>query len=271
MTTPTVLKWFGGKSYLAPEIIKLAQRTKYVHYVESFFGGGSVLLAMDPDNVSEVVNDVDWDLINFWSVLRSEEMFPQFQRAMQAMPFCEGEWQVAREAVKHEFPAVQHAINFFVFCRQSMGGKMKNFAPLSRNRVRRGMNEQASAWLTCIEGLPEVHARLRSVAILNREGVEAIRTQDGKQTMHYCDPPYMHDTRTGTDDYSHEMSREEHVALLDTLSAVEGRFMLSGYENELYADYAKQNRWNVHRFDLPNNAAGGKSKRRMTECIWCNF
>jgi hypothetical protein len=29
--------------------------------------------------------------------------------------------------------------------------------------------------------------------------------------------------------------------------------------------------WNCREFRLSNNAAGGKSKRRMTECLWMNF
>jgi hypothetical protein len=29
--------------------------------------------------------------------------------------------------------------------------------------------------------------------------------------------------------------------------------------------------WNRHEMKRPNNAAGGKSKRKMTEVIWCNF
>ena len=29
--------------------------------------------------------------------------------------------------------------------------------------------------------------------------------------------------------------------------------------------------WSRHTFDLPNNAAGGEEKRRMTEVVWCNF
>jgi hypothetical protein len=29
--------------------------------------------------------------------------------------------------------------------------------------------------------------------------------------------------------------------------------------------------WTRHDFDLPNNAAGGAAKRRMMECVWCNF
>jgi len=29
--------------------------------------------------------------------------------------------------------------------------------------------------------------------------------------------------------------------------------------------------WKVKNFDLPNNAAGGKSKRRMTERVYMNY
>jgi hypothetical protein len=29
--------------------------------------------------------------------------------------------------------------------------------------------------------------------------------------------------------------------------------------------------WNRHDYDLPNHAASGASKRRMTECVWTNY
>ena len=48
------LKWHGGKHYLASEIIALMPR--HIHYVEPFFGGGSVLLRKPFEGVSEVVN-----------------------------------------------------------------------------------------------------------------------------------------------------------------------------------------------------------------------
>ena len=44
---------------------------------------------------------------------------------------------------------------------------------------------------------------------------------------------------------------------------------LAGYDNELYASMLAG--WSRHEFDLPNNAAGGAAKRRMTEVVWCNF
>ena len=57
--------------------------------------------------------------------------------------------------------------------------------------------------------------------------------------------------------------------MCDTVSQCQGKVMLSGYDNQTY--WEKLGDWNVHRFDLPNNMASGKKKRRMTECVWCNF
>src|SRR5262249_29647048 len=151
----------------------------------------------------------------------------------------------------------------------SLAGRMDAFAPLSRTRTRRNMNEQCSAWITAVEGLAEVHARLRRVAILNRGGCEVIRSQDGPNTLTYCDPPYLGTTRTAPNVYGFEMTRDDHVRLLATIKAAKGMVMISGYANDLYDSQLAG--WTRHEFDLPNNAAGGREKRRMTECLWCNF
>ena len=42
MTLTQPLKWHGGKYYLAKRIIE--EFPTHVHYVEPYFGGGSVLL-----------------------------------------------------------------------------------------------------------------------------------------------------------------------------------------------------------------------------------
>ncbi len=100
---------------------------------------------------------------------------------------------------------------------------------------------------------------------------EVIHQQCGPNTLFYCDPPYLHETRATTGEYEHEMSRSQHCDLLDMLGAVQGKFLLSGYRSNLYDWKAKACGWHRVDFDLPNNAAGGKSKRRMTECVWANF
>lgn len=241
----------------------------HLHYVEPYFGGGSVLLTKDFEGISEVANDIDGELTNFWSVLRDEGCFQRLIRLVQATPFAESVY----EACTRNIPVdeVEQAYNFFVRARQSRQGLMKDFATITRNRTRRNMNEQVSSWLTAIEGLPEVHARLKRVLILNRNAINVIRQQDGNNTLFYCDPPYLHETRTVTDAYDFEMTAKQHEELLETLCQIQGRFLLSGYMSELYSRYAQDHHWRRVDFDLPNNAASGDSKRRMVEAIWMNF
>ena len=165
---------------------------------------------------------------------------------------------------------MRRAAWFFVACRQSMAGRMAEFSPLSRSRTRRGQNEQASAWLTAVEGLPAVHERLRRVVILNRPALEVIRSEDTPATLFYLDPPYAHETRTAKSAYGRfEMSEADHRELLCVLLGVKGKVMLSGYPSPLY-DTALAG-WTRHTFDMPNHAAGGETKGRETEVLWCNF
>lgn len=270
------LKWHGGKHYLAERIVGLMP--PHTHYVEPYFGGGAVLLAKDPEGVSEVVNDLHGDLINFWACLRDPIGWHIMQRQLEAMPFSEADWRDAGQPDQAEgywarspHAPVDRAIAFFVRCRQSLAGRMKAFSPVTRTRTRRGMNEQVSSWLTAVDGLPAVHERLKRVLILNRGALDVIRQQDGPDTLFYIDPPYLHETRATTSDYACEMTREQHGELLQALAAIKGKFLLSGYRSALYDEAAAGQGWNRHDFDLPNHAAAGESKRRMTECVWVNF
>lgn len=279
------LKWHGGKRYLANKIIALfpprcknpnkpsAADPGWLHYVEPYFGGGSVLLANDPEGISEVVNDINSDLTNLWCVLQSPKAFKEFHRVLSVTPFCKYEFDWSQDYLI--FPPtthdVMHAIAFFIRCRQSLAGRMKGFSGITRTRTRRGMNNEVSAWLSAIEGLPMVRERMRRVLILTDKALNVIKSQDGKRTLFYLDPPYLHETRKTTGEYEHEMTRKDHIKLLNVLCKVQGRFLLSGYRSDLYDKYARIFEWKRHEFEIANHAAGGKNKRRMIECVWTNY
>lgn len=270
----SAIKYHGGKFYLAARIVSLMPR--HLHYVEPYFGGGAVLFAKSPEGTSEVINDLNGNLTNFWRVLQDHKRFNEFRRRVAAIPFSEVEWQDARDYLdatpqrNGRVEQVERAVRFFVLCRQSMSGRCKDFAVLTRNRTRRQMNEQASAWLNAVDGLPEVHARLRRVVILNQPAVEVIQSQDGPNTLFYLDPPYLPETKSAKTAFGEfEMTEEQHIELLDVITKVQGKVMLSGYASKLYE--SRLAGWTRHDFDLPNNAAGDVLKRRMTEVLWCNF
>jgi DNA adenine methylase len=264
------IKWHGGKTYLAASIIEMMPR--HIHYVEPFFGGGAVFFRK-PEHLieghSEVINDVYAELITFWQVLQSEDQFVEFQRRVLMTPFAKPVW--ATSADSEAIDPVGQAIAFFVRYRQSRQGLGRDFATMSRNRTRRGMNEQVSSWLSAIEGLPEAHERLRRVAIYCDDACEVIQREDDDNTLFYCDPPYLSQTRVVKDAYSFEMTDAEHVKLLTTLSQIRGRFLLSGYRNDVYDAAAQQYGWMRKDFKIDNKASSQKVKPLKTECVWTNY
>jgi DNA adenine methylase len=276
------LKWFGGKTYLASKIVSLFPR--HLHYVEPFFGGGAVLLARDPDDerlwlsprspevgVSEIVNDIDGRLMNFWRVLQGHDTFEEFRRRVEAIPMSRVEWNEAH-AHRHDDDPVGCAVAFFVDCRQSRSGMMRGFTPITRSRTRRRMNGNVAEWLGAVDGLADVHTRLRRVLVENMDGIELIKREDTPNSLFYVDAPYVHGTRATRDGYRFEMTDDQHVRLVKTLARIEGKAIVSMYRHPIYDALSAEHGWHLEaEEDIANHVAGGDTKRRMTECLWMNF
>lgn len=267
--TQSALRVHGGKSYLAKRIIGLLPPRDTWHlWREPFFGGGAVTLALDPEGLSEAVNDLDGELMNFWRVLRDTP--DRMLRALWSTPLSQDMFAESGNYMRHD-DAVRRATAFFIRCRQSRQGLMRDFATPTR-RVRRGMNENVSAWLSAVDGLPEIHERLKRIEIRNMDAVDFIQKYDDPQAVLMCDPPYCLSTRsTGGGEYRHEMTDSDHSRLLDVLSGIHGKFLLCGYRNDLYDSIADQHGWNRTDFTIDNKASGRKSKELKTECVWRNY
>lgn len=262
-------KWHGGKQYLAKKIIE--HMPKHTHYVEPYLGGAAVLLMKPFEGVSEVGNDLNNRLMNFWSVLIDEEKFQRLKRLCEATPFSDVTWEEAEFTVMNSTDDVLVAWALFVKYRQSRQGLGKGFATLSKNRTRRAMNEQASSWLGAIEGLDDAHNRLKRVVLLSKPALEVIKSEDSPNTLFYLDPPYLHSTRTATNSYEYEMSEQDHNELLYTLAHISGKFILSGYPSELYDKFQGIYGWNTLTIPIRNHASSAKTKRIMKETLWYNY
>ncbi|TXH16450.1 MAG: DNA adenine methylase [Hyphomicrobiaceae bacterium] len=268
----TALKIHGGKYYLASKIVELMPAHK--RYLEAFAGGLSVLLAKPHEGIAEYANDLNGHIANFWAVMRSTEKFERFVHWCNSQPLEQRAFEAARDyhtIFTHDDGDPWAAFQFFVRNRMSRQGLGKDYCTPT-SRLRRGMNENVSAWLSAVDGLPEIHERLRRVEIWNRPAVECLVDLDSAGMFAYVDPPYLHSTRSTTKEYGkYEMIEEEHEQLLEVLSELKGKFMLSGYPSKLYNDFAAKFGWRTVEFDVPNNASGSKSKQRKKEVVWMNY
>lgn len=268
--TPTrpVLRWHGGKWKLAPWII--AHFPPHRVYIEPFGGGGSVLMRK-PRAYAEVYNDLDDEIVSLFRVLRDPDAAARLIAFLELTPFARSAFN---EAYADTGDPVEQARRLLVRSFMGFGsdGATGEWRTGFRANSNRSGSTPASDWRSYPGCVPAMIERLRGVVIENRDARAVMANHDGPRTLHYCDPPYLHSTRSrksrrrGADHpavYRHEMSDGDHRALLGFLHALEGMVVLSGYPSAIYDAALKD--W--HRVETAAHADGARDR---TEVLWIN-
>jgi DNA adenine methylase len=260
-----VFGWYGGKFSHLEWLLPLLPDAH--HYCEPFAGSGAVLLNRDPSPV-ETYNDIDGGVVNFFKVLRDDPA--ELSRAIALTPFSREEYYRAINSSDRGLTSLERARRFYIRARQTRTG-LAQTASLGRwanckNTSRAGMSGVVSRWLGGVEALDEIGARLLRVQIENRPALDVIRLYDSKDTLFYCDPPYLHETRGDSKAYGFEMDEEQHLQLAAALHRIKGRAAVSGYRCKLMDKIYKD--W--RRFDAQEKQAHSIKKLRQ-ECLWMNY
>jgi DNA adenine methylase len=258
--------WYGGKfshlDWLLPQLVGC------VHYCEPFAGSGAVLLNKTPSPV-ETYNDIDGEVVNFFKVLREEKDILIEQIALT--PFSREEFGIACELSPH-LSNLERARRFYIRARQVRTG-LAQTATIGRwanckNTSRAGMSGVVSRWLGGVEQLEFIAERLLRVQIENRPAIDVIKLYDSKETLFYCDPPYIHETRGDTKSYSYEMTNSAHIELAKVLNSVEGLVAISNYECDLMDELYPSGKW-MKLYSPEKTIHSTKDIRQ--EVLWVNY
>lgn len=266
MSEPTrpILRWHGGKWLQAPTII--SHFPPHRVYVEPFGGAASVLLRK-PRAYAEYYGDLDDDLVNLFSVLRSEDAGKLVDQ-IRLTPFARAEFVMAYTPAPDPVERARRMLirSFMGFGSPGAMGRSTGFRATSN----RSGTTPAQDWRNLPDNLPAIIDRLRGVVIEQRPALRVMADRDTPDTLHYVDPPYLHETR-GKDGasiaakhrYRHELSDQEHAELLHVLNDLKGMVVLSGYASRLYDDALKG--W--ARVEFSALADGARQRR---EVLWIN-
>jgi len=220
-------------------------------YVEPFAGGASLFFAKEPSPV-EVLNDLDSGLINLYRVLRDPEQFKEFHRLVVLTPYSREEYNHCYAHWRDYDDPVKRAWAWFVMRRMAFSAHHSWGYSLTASC--RGMAMATSRWLTTIDHLPEIHLRLSRIQIDHDDFRKVLRRYDTPETLFYCDPPYVPDTRR-SGGYEHELTLEDHQDLVDILLSLKGMVILSGYNHQVYQPLEDAG-WQRHDFYTACYAAG---------------
>ncbi len=260
-----VFGWYGGKFSHLEWLLPLLPESH--HYCEPFAGSAAVLLNREPSPV-ETYNDIDGELVNFFSVLRDDS--DRLIRAIALTPFSREEFYRAIHGSRRGMSKLERARRFYVRARQTRTG-LAQTATLGRwancrNTSRAGMSGVISRWFGGVASLDDIGERLLRVQIENRPATQVVQLYDDPKTLFYCDPPYLHATRGDSKAYQFEMEEVEHRELAEVLRDCRGKVAVSGYQCELMDELYKG--W--RRFDSPVKTCHSIKKPRQ-ECLWMNY
>lgn len=226
------LRYHGGKWLLSDWLLR--QFPQHRVYVEPFGGGGSVLLRK-PRSYAEVYNDLDSEIVSFFRVLQNKEQSVELERLLRVTPFAREEFVLAWSPTTDP---VEKARRLVIRSFMGFGSAAHNSSRATGFRAcsTRSGTTPAHDWVNYPDQIRTFCARLSGVVIENRPAADVIMQHDGPETLHYCDPPYVHTTRNKRQvgNYRFEMNDAYHADLAGVLNEVSGMVIVSGYRCDLY-------------------------------------
>lgn len=255
----TPISYYGGKQTLLPKI--LPEIPAHITYTEAFIGGAAVFFAKEPA-VSEIINDLNSELVNFYKVLKTR--FPELSAEIDKTPYAREEHLFAGYIYRNAqyFDEVKRAWALWVLSKMSFASKLDGpwgYEIKDNSKVKCFTN----AKLAFRQHLCE---RLENVQIENRDALKVIASRDSDNTFHFVDPPYI-----GSDMGHYKGYTESNfIDLCQLLTSVRGKFLLTMFPHPILTEFIKNAGWRTVEIERTISASK-TTRRKQAELLVMNY
>lgn len=255
MKTP--ITYYGGKQNMLKHLLGMIPEHRI--YCEPFFGGGALFFAKPKAEV-EVINDVNGEVINFFKVLKTK--FPALQREVQATLHSRELYKKAMQIYNDpkSYSDVQRAWALWTATNQGFAGMIGSWGFGKTNSKEKAVAAKRDNFIKAYED------RLRMVQVENTDALRVIARCHEKDAFIYCDPPYI-----GSDQGHYSGYTEtEYKELLNALSKVKAKFLLSSYPSKILSQYIKKFGWKTKKIEK-YVAVTKHTDKKKTEMLVYNY
>lgn len=207
-----IVPWMGGKRRLADKLLPLFPA--HDCYVEVFCGGAALYFLRQYPAKTEVINDINGELVNLYRVVQHhmEEFVRQFKWAISSRQIFKWQQMTQPETLTD----IQRAARFYFLQQHAFGGKVdgQTFgtattgSPINLCRIE--------------ENLSAAHLRLAGTYVENLAWRECARRYDRAHTFLYMDPPYWQ-----TEGYGVDFDFQNYLDMAEFMRSSKGKVMVS--------------------------------------------
>ena len=255
--------YVGGKSIanmtgVGPWVSSLIPYDSKGIYCEPCAGMIGVMLQR-PKSRTEIANDADEVVVNFWRVMRDSPT--ELKRLIEHTPYAAAELEWAMTAIGDAGESAEkRALAFVIRQYQSYRGTTTGKWSPGFDPIRQGPNRDGDWTNGLSEMVLSLARRLRSVQLTNEDALRTLERLVGREdAVIYVDPPYK-------DTYSPYVASIDYDALGRVMKEQQGFVAVSGYADEwdhLGWERHTKNTW------AQQTAKDGKKEER-TEVLWTN-
>ncbi|EAM8612096.1 DNA adenine methylase [Salmonella enterica] len=249
-----IVPWIGGKRRLAKYILPLFPA--HTCYVEPFCGAAALYFLKVPSK-TEVINDINGELVNLYRVVKHhlEEFVRQFKWALVSRQI----YKWLQDTPEETLTDIQRAARFYYLQKQAFGGKVADhtFGTSTTSAPRFNL-------LRIEEELSMAHLRLSRTMIEHLDWHQCIERYDRPHTLFYCDPPYW-----GTEGYGVDFPIGNYIRMAALARSIRGKMIIS--VNDIPEMRQAFKGLNIQSVDISYNLkVTGKATPRK-ELVICNF
>lgn len=249
MSNP-ILPWIGGKRRLAKTILPMFP--DHECYCEPFCGAGAIFFLKPPSH-SEVINDINSELISLYRVIQHhlEEFIRQFKWSLVSREM----YKWLQDTPSQILTDIQRAARFYYLQKLAFGGKVsgQTFGTSTTSPPRLNL-------LRIEEDLSAAHLRLARTCIEHLDWHQCIIKYDRPTTLFYLDPPYWQ-----TEGYGVPFPLEEYQAMAVLLRSIKGKAILSINDHpDIRSIFAG---FNTEVVELDYTVGGAKNRVSRNELI----
>ena len=263
------LPWYGGKSSQSTQtgawIVDLMGTVEPDTYIEPFAGMCGILLRRPPAG-SEIINDLDPVVTNWWLVVRDhvhELIDILYWTPHKSRPLYMDCVDILNQPPCYPEASVLHAWALAVVQANSLMSLSSKHAW--------GLKVRTSSQLTRVLSERELLAlssRVQNIQIQHGDAVHLLKDSALlSNALIYADPPYLD---AYTDPYRSTVSIE---SLSAALLSQTGKIACSGYPGQMPA--LEKAGWARHDFKtyiaVASSQDSGSITEQRTECLWMNY
>ncbi len=256
----TPISYYGGKQQMLRHILPLIP--EHHLYCEPFLGGAAVFFGKIPAPV-EIINDLNEELINFYAMakMRFRELNKLVKATLHSRKTHQRAWAIYCSPAGHD--SITRAWATWVLSTQSFGSQLSSSWGYDRKKGSMAIKVTNKKR----QFTEEICQRLEHTQIECKDAVSVIKAFDCEDAFFYADPPYPNTDQAHYSGYTTKDLQQ----LLEGLSMIKGKFLLSNYPQEIIQEFSDRYGWQNRRYKMPVAASKKSVKPSKIEVLTANY